>query len=166
MTIRPIRNHGWVHVQKFLPGREFEDSQHAANGATAHRKVTALLNLRGHCFSFDVPRTLSGNPGGLGFQGNGKGATKELTLKEEWDRLDSETRQWLLDNPACVMVTRTVSAKIKEVAAGPIEVDEHGQMLLTREDLDFIRGKGAAVGAGEVSEELQFFDATQPRKRE
>ncbi len=61
------------------------------------------------------------------------------------------------------MVPRTVSARIKENAAGPIEVDEHGQMPLSREDLDFIREKGTGVSTREVSEELQFFDATQPR---
>ncbi|WP_258805753.1 hypothetical protein [Pseudarthrobacter sp. NS4] len=64
------------------------------------------------------------------------------------------------------MVPHTVSARIKEIAAGHIEVDEHGQMLLSREDLDFIREKGTGVGTREISEELQFFDATQPRKRE
>jgi hypothetical protein len=69
-----------------------------------------------------------------------------MTLKEEWDRLDSETRQWLLDNPGCVMVPRTVSARIMENAAGHMEVDRHGQMLLSREDLDFIREKGTGVG--------------------
>lgn len=89
-----------------------------------------------------------------------------MTLQNEWDRLDSETRQWLLDNPGCVIVPRTVSARIKENAAGHIDVDEHGQMLLSREDLDFIREKGAGAGTREISEELQFFDATQPRKRE
>lgn len=55
-------------------------------------------------------------------RGNGQGATKKMTLKEEWDRLDSETRQWSLNNPGCVVVPRTVSAKNKENAAGPIEV--------------------------------------------
>jgi hypothetical protein len=89
-----------------------------------------------------------------------------MTLKDEWDRLDSETRQWLMDNPGCVIVPRTVTAMIKENAAGPIDVDDHGQLLLSREDLDFIREKGTGAGTREVSEELQFFDATQPRNRE
>lgn len=39
----------------------------------------------------------------------GKGGKSKMTLKEEWDRLDSETLQWLLDNPGCVMVPRTVT---------------------------------------------------------
>ncbi|WP_258805721.1 hypothetical protein [Pseudarthrobacter sp. NS4] len=89
-----------------------------------------------------------------------------MTLAEEWDRLDSETRQWLLDNPGCVMVPRTVSARIKQSAAGHIDVDAHGQMLLSREDLDFLREKGTGLGTRDISGEVQFFDATQPRKRE
>jgi hypothetical protein len=88
-----------------------------------------------------------------------------MTLKDEWDRLDSETRQWLLDNPGCVVVPRTVTARIKQNSAGDLEVDQHGQMQLSREDLDFIREKGTAVGAGEISGDLRFFDATQPGKR-
>jgi hypothetical protein len=88
-----------------------------------------------------------------------------MTLKDEWDRLDSETRQWLLDNPGCVVVPRTITAQIKQNTAGHLEVDQHGQMQLSREDLDFIREKGTAVGAGEINEELRFFDATQPGKQ-
>ena len=88
----------------------------------------------------------------------------EMTLKDEWDRLDSKTRQWLLDNPGCVTVPRTVAAMIKQNSAGHVEVDGHGQMILSREDLDFIRDKGTGVGA-EVSEEFRFFDAAQPKER-
>ncbi|MET4147195.1 hypothetical protein [Arthrobacter sp. UYCo732] len=71
----------------------------------------------------------------------------EMVLKDEWDRLDSQTRQWLLDNPGCVTVPRTVAAMIKQNSAGHVEVDGHGQMLLSREDQDFIREKGTGVGA-------------------
>jgi hypothetical protein len=68
-----------------------------------------------------------------------------MTLKDEWDRLNSETRQWLLDNPRCVVVPRTVAALINQKSAGQVEIDGHGQMLLSREDLDFIREKGTAA---------------------
>lgn len=88
-----------------------------------------------------------------------------MTLKDEWERLDSETRQWLLDNPGCVMVPRTVAARIKQYSGGHIDVDEHGQILLSREDLDFIREKGKGMGEREINEELRFFDATQPGQR-
>lgn len=88
-----------------------------------------------------------------------------MTLKDEWDRLDSETRQWLFDNPGCVTVPRTVAARIQQHSAGHIEVDGHGQMILSRGDLDFIRDKGTSVGADSVSEEFRFFDAVQPEER-
>jgi hypothetical protein len=87
-----------------------------------------------------------------------------MTLKEEWDRLDSSTRQWLLNNPGCVMVPRTVAATIKRNSAGHIEIDRHGQMILSREDLDFIRDKGTGRDTEPVSEEFRFFDAAQPRE--
>jgi hypothetical protein len=90
----------------------------------------------------------------------------DMTLKEEWDRLDSETRQWLLNNPGCVMVPRTVTARITQNSVGHIEVDYHGQMMLSREDLDFIREKGSDVDASQLSAEFRFFDATKPRTRD
>ncbi|WP_181037503.1 hypothetical protein [Arthrobacter sp. ZGTC412] len=85
-----------------------------------------------------------------------------MTLKDEWDRLDSQTRQWLLDNPGCVTVPRTVAALIVQYSAGHIDVDGHGQMQLSREDLDFIRQKGTGAVAGQTSGELRFSDAVHP----
>lgn len=90
----------------------------------------------------------------------------DTTLKEEWDRLDSETRQWLRENPGCVLVPRTITARIKQNSAGHIDVDDHGQMMLSREDLDFIRGEGIGMDAAQAGEGLRFFDATQPGTRD
>lgn len=70
-----------------------------------------------------------------------------MVMKDEWDRLDSQTRRWLVDNPGCMTVPRTVAALIMQNSAGPVEVDGHGQMLLSREDQDFIREKGTSTGA-------------------
>ncbi|WP_247040563.1 hypothetical protein [Arthrobacter rhizosphaerae] len=83
-----------------------------------------------------------------------------MNLKDEWDRLDSETRKWLLENPGCVILPRTMSARIRRDAAGNIECDQHGQIQLSREDLDFIREK--SNGAGIASSDHRFFDANQP----
>lgn len=88
-----------------------------------------------------------------------------MTLKDEWERLDSDTRTWLLDNPGCVLVPSTITAVVQQNSDRHIDVDRHGQMILSREDLDFIREKGTGVGAGQVNEEFQFFDATQPGMR-
>jgi hypothetical protein len=85
-----------------------------------------------------------------------------MTLKDKWDQLDSETRRWLLDNPGCAMVPCTVTDRIRQLSAGNIDVDGHGQMVLSREDLDFIREKGTGLGVARDREEYLFFDATQP----
>ena len=87
-----------------------------------------------------------------------------MGLKDEWDRLDAETRKWLLDNPGCVLVPLAVTAAIRRVSAGHIDVDGHGQMILSREDLDLIREKGTGLGTRQPSDQFQFFDAAQPEK--
>ncbi|MHC6232030.1 hypothetical protein ACX5I6_21080 [Arthrobacter sp. MMS24-T111] len=87
-----------------------------------------------------------------------------MSLSELWDRIDAETRQWLLDNPACVLVPNTITARIQETSDRQLDVDEHGQMILRREDLDFVREKGAGAGAAQISDDLRFFDANQPRQ--
>jgi hypothetical protein len=85
-----------------------------------------------------------------------------MTLKDEWDRLDAETRKWLLDNPGRVLVPNTLTTRIQQNTTKHIEVDGHGQMILSREDLDFIRDKRTGGGAAPIPDELRFYDATQP----
>ena len=64
-----------------------------------------------------------------------------MSLKDEWDRLDSETRTWLLENPGCLVVPRAMSDKIVKDAHGDLACDPHGQVVLSRDDHDFIREK-------------------------
>jgi hypothetical protein len=90
----------------------------------------------------------------------------DVTLKDEWDRLDAGTRQWLLDNPGCVLVPRAITAAIQEASAGKIDVDGHGQMILSREDLDLIREKGTGLGDPPPTQQLRFFDAAQPEQHQ
>jgi hypothetical protein len=89
-----------------------------------------------------------------------------MALKDEWDRFDAGTRKWLLENPGCVLVPRAVTAAIQQVSAEQIHVDEHGQMILSREDLDFIRERGAGLGTRHLSDQFQLFDAAQPDKHQ
>ncbi|GAA2551087.1 hypothetical protein GCM10009861_08520 [Neomicrococcus aestuarii] len=123
--------------------------------------VGALFFLGRRTYCKRNPSTL-----GFGFNGNDEDGLKEMTLKEEWDRLDAETHHWLLDNPGCVLVPNTITARIQDTSDRQIEVDEHGQMIPSREDLDFIREKGTDVGAADISDDLRFFDATKPRESE
>lgn len=85
-----------------------------------------------------------------------------MALKDDWDKLDTETRAWLLENQGCVIVPRTLTSRIRQHAAESIVCDAHGQMLLSREDLDFIREQGSIIGTGLVAGNLRFFDANQP----
>ncbi|MEK0157464.1 hypothetical protein [Arthrobacter oryzae] len=82
-----------------------------------------------------------------------------MSLKDEWDGLDSETRTWLLENPGCLVLPRTMSSKISKEAHEDIERDQHGQVVLSRADHDFIREKAEAAGTIRVpATDYQFFD--------
>ena len=54
--------------------------------------------------------------------------------------------------------------KISAEAEGEFERDQHGQISLSREDLDFIREKAAGTGQDPppAQTEHRFFDTNQP----
>lgn len=85
-----------------------------------------------------------------------------MNLKDEWDRLDSETRKWLLDNPGCLILPRTVSARISNDVHRHTERDQHGQIVLSRDDHAFLRDKAEAAGTihAPTATEYRFFDST------
>ncbi len=82
-----------------------------------------------------------------------------MSLKDEWDRLDSETRTWLLENPGCLVLPHAMSAKMIKEAGGDLERDPHGQVVLSQADHEFIREKAEDAGTIRVpSTEYHFFD--------
>ncbi|MEV8150226.1 hypothetical protein AB0O52_19040 [Arthrobacter sp. NPDC080073] len=82
-----------------------------------------------------------------------------MSLKDKWDRLDSKTRTWLLENPGCMTLPRALSSKISEDAHGDFECDPSGQVVLSPADHDFIREKAEAAGTIRVpATEYRFFD--------
>lgn len=83
-----------------------------------------------------------------------------MRLKDDWDRLDSGTRTWLLENPACPVLPPAMSAKFSKAAHGDLACDPHGQVILSREDRDFIRDKAEAAGTITrlPTREYRFFD--------
>lgn len=85
---------------------------------------------------------------------------RRVGIKNEWDRLDSETRTWLLENPGALTVPPAMSAKIGKDAHGEIGYDPNGQVVLSRDDHDFIREKAEAAGTIRVppGTEYRFFD--------
>ncbi len=82
-----------------------------------------------------------------------------VSIKDGWDRLDSETRTWLLEHPECLVLPQAMSEKFCKAPHGDIELDQHGQVVLCREDRDFIRDKAEAAGTIRAPEgEYLFFD--------
>ncbi|GAB3556793.1 hypothetical protein GCM10027405_00460 [Arthrobacter alkaliphilus] len=65
----------------------------------------------------------------------------EMNIRDHWDKLSPETQHWLIDNPGCVVLPRTLTEIIhKETGIVP-DADQHSQVSLSPEDLNFIRAK-------------------------
>ncbi|NUT71905.1 hypothetical protein [Pseudarthrobacter sp. C4D7] len=62
-----------------------------------------------------------------------------MNLKERWGRLDPATRKWLIDNPGCQILPRTITAVISKESGGNLPTGQHGEAFVSREDQDFIR---------------------------
>jgi hypothetical protein len=56
-----------------------------------------------------------------------------------WDRLDQDTRQWLVDNPGARILPRAVVAAIEKATGVELEQDRHGETLLSPADSQFLR---------------------------
>lgn len=63
-----------------------------------------------------------------------------MEIQKLWDQLDAETQQWLVDNPGCTILPRTVAASIMKNTGAELEQDRHGETILSPGDCDFIRG--------------------------
>lgn len=82
-----------------------------------------------------------------------------VSLKDKWDRLSSETRTWLLEHPACLVLPPAMSAEFCTDGIEDIELDQNGQVVLSRDDHDFIRDKAEAAGTIHApAGEYLFFD--------
>ncbi|MDQ0922318.1 hypothetical protein QF038_000826 [Pseudarthrobacter sp. W1I19] len=64
-----------------------------------------------------------------------------MGIEKLWDRLDSETRQWFVDNPGCVILPRAVVAAISKATGAELDQDRHGETVLSPSDCDFIRSE-------------------------
>lgn len=83
-----------------------------------------------------------------------------MELKSQWHRLDPETRRWLIDNPGCVVLPRTIATIVARVADEPVVRDQHGAIQLTPADVSFIRSR--VHGSSAATGDHRFFDAVKP----
>jgi hypothetical protein len=84
----------------------------------------------------------------------------EMKIKDHWDRLSPATQRWLINNPGCLILPRTMTEEICQETGVRPDCDEHGQAVLSQQDLDFIGAK--AEGTQTAPPEHRFFDAVQP----
>jgi hypothetical protein len=85
-----------------------------------------------------------------------------MHIKEQWNRLDPTTQQWLMDNPGCMVLPRTLTAIINKVSSENADVDMHGEAVLTDEDRKFILVKAREAEAAGGGADDRFFDPAQP----
>ncbi|MDF9749987.1 hypothetical protein [Arthrobacter sp. ES3-54] len=85
-----------------------------------------------------------------------------IHIKEQWNRLDPTTQQWLMDNPGCVVLPRTLTAIFNKETSENADVDMHGEAVLTDEDREFILVKAREAEATGGRADYRFFDSAQP----
>ena len=62
-----------------------------------------------------------------------------MEIEKLWDQFDPETRRWLVDNPGCRILPRTVAAAIMKSTGTQLAQDRHGETVLSPGDCDFIQ---------------------------
>jgi hypothetical protein len=89
-------------------------------------------------------------------------AMTDMSIRDQWHRLPSTVTHWLMDNPGCVILPRTLSAEISAATSQPLNEDPHGETTLSQQDIDFIRMKSREAEVGQPDPSYTFFDAVQP----
>jgi hypothetical protein len=85
-----------------------------------------------------------------------------MHIKEQWNRLDPTTQQWLMDNPGCMVLPRTLTAIFNKETGENADAGVHGETVLTGEDRDFIQAKAREASSTALGPDYRFFDASQP----
>jgi hypothetical protein len=86
----------------------------------------------------------------------------DTLIQDQWHRLPSTVTRWLIDNPGCVILPRTLSAQISEATGQPFNEDPHGETTLSQQDVDFIQMKSREAETGHADPDYTFFDSVQP----
>ena len=87
----------------------------------------------------------------------------DLRIRDQWNLLPSPVTQWLMENPGCMILPRTLSAEISAATGQPANGDPHGETTLSQDDVDFVQMKShEAGGPGQPDPGYTFFDSVQP----
>lgn len=86
----------------------------------------------------------------------------DTRIQDQWNQLPATVTQWLIDNPGCMILPRTLSAEISAATKEPLTEDPHGETTLCQQDIDFIRMKAREAETGQPDPGYEFFDSVQP----
>lgn len=71
-----------------------------------------------------------------------------MGIKEQWNRIDPATQQWLTDHPGSVILPRTLTTIINTETGEGGGGDQHGELVLSAEDRRFIQTLASEAGNG------------------
>lgn len=83
-------------------------------------------------------------------------------IQDQCNRLPASVKQWLTDNPGCVILPRTLSAEISAATQESPNNDPHGERTLSQQEIDFIRTKSCPAETEQQAHGYRFFDSVQP----
>jgi hypothetical protein len=84
-----------------------------------------------------------------------------LHIKEKWGQIDPATKKWLIDNPGCVVLPRTISTVISKETGQVPDNSLHGETVLSDEDWAFIRSEASLADDPRARD---FHDAVHPHR--
>jgi hypothetical protein len=64
-----------------------------------------------------------------------------MNIKDHWDALDPAMQKWLIDNPGCRILPRTITSVLSKETGQDLTNGPHGEKVLSDEDHEFIRSK-------------------------
>lgn len=70
-----------------------------------------------------------------------------MNLKDEWDHLDPATQRWLISNPGCQILPRTIATVISKETGKDLATGPHGEANVSREDQAFLRSKANGLAS-------------------
>ncbi|HEU4666280.1 MAG TPA: hypothetical protein VFS79_01350 [Arthrobacter sp.] len=87
----------------------------------------------------------------------------DTRIQDQWHRLPPAVTKWLVENPGCVILPRTLSAEISAATGHPLNADRHGETTLSQQDVEFIQMKSREAETGHPDPRGdKFFDSVQP----
>lgn len=71
------------------------------------------------------------------------------TISTIWTRIDPTVQQWILGNPGCAVLPRTLVNRVEAGTGEALHKDQHGEHRYSGEELQFLRTRrlGSAAPA-------------------